>query len=281
MHQQLEEIREQQKQSWNKFSAGWKKWDELTMKFMQPMADEIIGLLQPHNGDVVLDVAAGTGEPGLTIATRLSGGHVVVTDLAEDMLTVAREHAAQRGIRNVEFRACDVCELPFADNTFDAISCRFGFMFFPDMQLAANELYRVLKPGGRLATAVWNGPEKNFWVTVTMGAINRRLELPAPPPGAPGMFRCAQDGFVADLLRRAGFRQVAQTEVAGTLPAHTADVYWSLMNDIAAPVVAGLGKADEPTRQQIKADVFAALHQKFPEGDLNIGSSALVIYGEK
>ena len=131
MESQLEQIREQQKETWNKFSSGWKKWDDLTMDFLKPMGDEIIRLLKPKDDDVVLDVAAGTGEPGLTIATMLRNGKVISTDLAEGMLEVARENAAKRGIKNFETKACDVCELPFADNTFDAISCRFGFMFFP------------------------------------------------------------------------------------------------------------------------------------------------------
>src|SRR3990172_6011142 len=122
MEQQLEQIRQQQKESWNKFSSGWKKWDDLTMDFLKPMGNEIIRLLNPKNDDVVLDVAAGTGEPGLTIASMLTGGKVIITDLAEDMLEIARENAIRRGIKNIETRACDVCEIPFADNTFDAIS---------------------------------------------------------------------------------------------------------------------------------------------------------------
>src|SRR5690606_29329799 len=165
MEAQLEQIRDQQKESWNKFSPGWKKWDQLTMDFLKPMGDEIIRLLNLKEDDNILDVAAGTGEPGLTIASMLKEGKVTATDISDGMLQVAKENAAKRVINNFETVVCDVCELPFDDNTFDAISCRFGYMFFPDMQLAANEMVRVLKPGGRLATAFWNGPEKNFWVT--------------------------------------------------------------------------------------------------------------------
>ena len=69
------------------------------------------------------------------------------------MLEVARENASRRGIKNLEIIASDVSELPFADNSFDSISCRLGFMFFPDMSNAAKEMVRVLKPGGRIATA--------------------------------------------------------------------------------------------------------------------------------
>ena len=101
MEHQLEQIRNQQKESWNKFSAGWKKWDDLIMDFLKPLGDEIIRLIDPQKNDIILDVAGGTGEPGLTIASMLNGGKVIITDLAEDMLTIAQENATQRGINNI------------------------------------------------------------------------------------------------------------------------------------------------------------------------------------
>jgi len=281
METPLEQIREMQKASWNQFSPGWKKWDELTMDFLQPMGDEIIRLLQPKDDDMVLDVAAGTGEPGLTIASLLKSGKVISTDLAEGMLEVACENAAKRGIHNFETRVCDVCELPFPDNTFDAVSCRFGFMFFPDMLLAAQEMVRVLKPGGRIATSVWNVPEKNFWVTAIMSTINKNMQLPPPPAGAPGMFRCAANGFIADLFRQAGLKNIIEKEVSGSLGCGTADVYWNMMTEIGAPIVAALSKADDALKEKIKNEVFALINQKFPEGEVRIDSSAVVIYGEK
>ena len=281
MEQQLEQIREQQKESWNKFSPGWKKWDELFMDFLKPMGNEIIRMIHSKKNKIVLDVASGTVEPGLTIATILNGGKVIITDLAEDMLGIASENAIQRGIKNIETYTCDVCELPFADNSFDAISCRFGFMFFPDMLLAAKEMVRVLKPGGKIATSVWNVPEKNFWVTATMDAISKNIELPAPPPGAPGMFRCAQDGFISDLFLQAGLKNILQKEVTGKLKCKTAGIYWNVMTEVVAPVVAALSKANDTMKEKIKREVHRAVNQKYPDGNVLIGSSALVIYGEK
>lgn len=281
MELEIEQIRDQQKETWNKFSPGWKKWDELTMDFLKPMGDEIIRLLNLKNDAIVLDVAAGTGEPGLTIASHLNGGKVISTDLAEGMLEVAQENAKNRGVKNFETIVCDVSELPFADNTFDAISCRFGFMFFPDMQLAIKEMTRVLKPGGKIATAVWNIPEKNFWVTATMGTISKNIEIPPPPPGAPGMFRCSKAGFMSDLFSQAGLKNISENEVTGKLNSKTTDVYWNLMNDVAAPVVAALSKADNEMRQKIKEEVYQLVNQKYPDTPIVIDSSALVIYGEK
>ena len=281
MEQQLEQIRDQQKQSWNKFSAGWKKWDKLVMDFLKPMGDEIIRLLNPQKTDVILDVASGTGEPGLTIAAKLSGGKVIITDLADHMLEIARENAESRGIYNIETVTCDVCDLPFPDNTFDAISCRFGFMFFPDMLLAANEMVRVLKPGGKIATSVWNVPEKNFWVTAIMGTINKNMKLPPPPPGSPGMFRCAKDGFISDIFSQAGLKNISQTEIFGKLNCKTSDAYWGMQTEVGAPIVAALGKASDDVKEKIKIETYAALSQKYPNGNIIIDSSALIIYGEK
>ena len=281
MEQELEQIREQQKASWDKFSPGWKKWDSLMMDFLKPMANEIISLLNPKPNDIVLDVAAGTGEPGLTIASMLDGGKVIITDLSDEMLEIAKENALLRGIENVETIACDVSELPFVDNTFDAISCRFGFMFFPDMKLAASEMFRVLKPGGKIATAVWNVAPKNFWVTSIMGAINKNMELPPPKPDAPGMFRCAPDGMLAGLFSEVGFKNVSQSEITSKLKAGSTDTFWTIMTEVAAPIATALSKADDAMQNKIKREVYQLFQEKYPDGNVIIDASALVVSGQK
>ena len=96
MNEQLEKIREHQRETWNRFSPGWKKWDEMTMDFLQPMGNEIIRQINPQPGNHVLDIATGTGEPGLTIAKMVKNGKVVLTDLSEGMLEVAKENAEKK-----------------------------------------------------------------------------------------------------------------------------------------------------------------------------------------
>ncbi|HSN08918.1 MAG TPA: class I SAM-dependent methyltransferase [Hanamia sp.] len=281
MEAQFEQIRDTQKASWNKFSQGWKKWDEMTMEFIQPTGNKIISLIHPKKDEVILDVAAGTGEPGLTIASMLDTGKVISTDLSEGMLEVAREKAAERGIKNFETKVVDASEIPFDDNTFDAISCRFGFMFFPDMQVAAKEMYRVLKDGGRLATSVWNIAEKNFWVTAIMSTISKNMEVPKPPPGAPGMFRCANPDLMEDLFKQAGFKNISIAEVEGKFNTGTADTYWNMMTEVGAPIVAALSKADNELQAKIKKEVFELIDQKFPDGKVIFDTSSLVLYAEK
>ena len=281
MEPQLTEIREQQKATWNKFSPGWKKWDDFTMNFLKPMGDAIIEELNVEENDVVLDVASGTGEPGMTIAAMAKNGKVTATDIADQMLSIAKENAAAKGLKNFETRTCDVCELPFEDNAFNKISCRMGFMFFPDMQMAANELFRVLKPGGKMATAVWAGPENNVWITTIMSIINKNMQLQPPPAGAPGMFRCAAPGFIRSILERSGFKNVNERLIKGKVSFADFNEFWGMMNEVAAPVVAALSKADDDMKQKIKTEVeqLAAQHRSDKGLDLDYGS--WVVSGSK
>jgi ubiquinone/menaquinone biosynthesis C-methylase UbiE len=274
-------IRDQQKESWNKFSNGWKNWDNIVMNFLSPMGQEIIRRIHPSGADMVLDIAAGTGEPGLTVAGMLSSGKVISTDLSENMLAVAREKATEKNIKNFETKIADVTELPFDDNSFDAISCRFGFMFFPDMLLAAKEMVRVLKPGGRVAVAVWNGPQKNFWVTSIMGSINKNMQLQPPPAGTPGMFRCATPGLMQQIFKDAGLKNISETVVDSSLKMDNNEMFWKMHTEVGAPIVAALNKADEEMKAKIKADTFRQLDEKFKGLPLTPEASALIIYGEK
>ena len=281
MDQQLQEIRAQQKASWNKFSSGWKKWDDLVIQFLQPMGHEIIEQLNLKANDSVLDIAGGTGEPGLTIASIVKDGKVMITDIAEEMLAIAAENAAKKNVTNVATKVCDVCELPFADNSFDAISCRFGYMFFPDLLLATKEMVRVLKPGGRIAVSVWGAAEKNFWVTTVGGTINQNMQLDPPPPGAPGMFRCAENGMIQNLFKAAGLNHTAEKEVNSSLELESAEIYWNMMTEVAAPFVAALSKADHEMKAKIKREVFQKINQKLGSDTISLNGNALVISGEK
>jgi len=281
MEEEFQAIRDNQKTSWNKFSPGWEKWDLELRDHMQPATDGIISLLQPNGSEMILDIAAGTGEPGFSIASMLTSGKVIVTDLAEEMLEIARGKALKRGIENVEFRICDVCELPFADNTFDGVSCRMGFMFFPDMLLAAREIRRVLKTGGKIAIAVWSAPDKNSWVTTLGETISRNMQLPVSPPGKPGIFRCSKIGLMTDIFIQAGFNNISENEVSCNLKCRTAENYWEMMTEIAAPVVAALSKADEGMKDKIKREVYELINDRYPDGNIIMDGSSLLIYGEK
>jgi len=279
MEPRLEKIREVQKEAWNKSSAGWKKWDDVMMEFLKPMSDEMIRMLHLKEDDIVLDVATGTGEPGLTIATFLKNGKVTGIDLSEKMLAVAEENAAKRGIKNFETICCDVSALPFANGTFTAITCRFGFNLFPDMNLALSEMVRVLKPGGRIVASVWNMPEKNPWISASMQTMIAMLQLTAPAPGAPGIYRCSEPGLMTDLFTDAGLKNIRQKEAAGKLQFDNSAIYWSFITETSSPVA--FFKADEALQQQIKQTVLDKVSGKSLTDNIALESNAIIICGEK
>ena len=276
-----DQIRDQQRLTWDRFSAGWKKWDELVLGWLAPFGDAMIGNVSLTESSHVLDVAAGTGEPGLTAAKRVPQGSVTVTDLSDRMLAVAANNAVRRGLSNFETMNCDAGALPFPGARFDAVLCRFGFMFFPDVDKAAHELARVAKPGARVCAAVWSGPEKNPWATTIMGTIARHVDMPAQPPGSPGLFRCAPAGFMSSAFAGAGLRDIREDELSTSMVHESPERYWEFMTDIAAPVVVGLSKADTPTLGRIRTEVLDLARQSTRDGLVEMKSTAKVIVGTR
>jgi SAM-dependent methyltransferase len=274
-------IRAQQRQTWDRFSVGWAKWDGLVLAMLAPVGDEMIRSLALRDDGEHLEIAAGTGEPGLSIAARLTKGRVVITDLSSAMLAVAGANASARGLANVELRECGADELPFPDAAFDTVSCRFGFMFFPDIPGAVAELVRVLRPGGRIAAAVWAEPPGNPWATIPMAAIGSEIELPAPLPDAPGLFRCAARDAIATVFRAAGMHDVSETDVHATLDPPRASDYWDYITEVTAPVVAGLDRADDSARERIRAATLAQINTFAVDGKPRIPIHARCIVGTK
>lgn len=274
-------IREQQRQTWNKFSSGWGKWDGIVLPMLSAIGSEMVEELRPAANALCLDIASGTGEPGLSIAALVPQGRVIMTDLARGMLDIAAQNAVRRGLNNVEVRECSADQLPFDDATFDCVSCRFGLMFFPDVQAAVNEMTRVLKPGGKLCAAVWAGSEGNPWATVPMAAIATEVTLPPGPPDAPGLFRCATPGVISAIFSAAGLRDVAETDVMSALVTASGEQYWDYMTEVAAPVVAGLTGLDADARGRIRAMVLDKVTSYAVDGSIRVPIHARCIVGTR
>ena len=128
-----DQIRDGQRATWATLSASWEKWDSVIMDQLGPVGAAMIERLGIAADQQHLDIAAGTGEPGLSIARLAPTGRVVLTDLAAEMLDVAARRARAQGIANIETKVCSADDLPFDDATFDSVSVRFGYMFFPDV----------------------------------------------------------------------------------------------------------------------------------------------------
>src|SRR5664279_1556342 len=96
------EIRNDQRAKWAELSAGWEKWDSVIVEQLGPVSAAMIECLDIAEDHQHLDVAAGTGEPGLSIARLSPKGRVVLTDLVAEMLDVAARRARAQGVANIE-----------------------------------------------------------------------------------------------------------------------------------------------------------------------------------
>jgi SAM-dependent methyltransferase len=228
-----------------------------------------------------LDIASGTGEPGLSIARLAPNGRVVLTDLVPEMLDVASRRAEAQGVTNIETRVCSADDLPFDDATFDSVSVRFGYMFFPDMAKATSEFVRVLRPGGRLCSSVWIKPDENPWTTILMQAIATEVDVAPPDPEGPNMYRCAAPGQVTALYEPAGLHDVAEWDVPVELVTDSPVEYWEMMSEHVSLAVAALQQADEPARERIKAEAIARVRAFEKNGRVRVPGLARCIVGTK
>ncbi len=276
-----DEIRDVQRATWAGLSAGWEKWDSVIMEQLGPVGEAIIERLDIAEDQQHLDIAAGTGEPGLSIASLCPKGRVVLTDLSAEMLDVASRRARAQGIANIETKVCSADGLPFDDATFDSVSVRFGYMFFPDMGKATAEFSRVLTPGGRLCSSVWVKPEENPWTAIAMQAIATEAVVAPPDPDGPTMFRCAAPGQVSALYEGAGLRDVAEWDVDVELVTGSPAQYWEMMSEHVSLAVAALQQVDERARERIRADAIAKVRTFEKDGKVRVPGVARCIVGTK
>ncbi len=276
-----DEIRDAQRTTWARLSAGWEKWDAVIMDQLNPVSAAIIERLDVDEDQRHLDIATGTGEPGLSIARRSPKGRVVLTDLVAEMLDIAVRRARAQGIANIETTVCSADDLPFDDATFDGVSVRFGYMFFPDVAKATAEFARVLEPGGRLCSSVWVKPEENPWTSIAMQAIATEAVVAPPDPDGPNMFRCAAPGYVAALYEGAGLRDVAEWDVDVELVTRSPAEYWEMISEHVSLAVAALQQVDEPARERIRANVIAEVSAFKKDDKVRVPGVARCIVGTK
>jgi ubiquinone/menaquinone biosynthesis C-methylase UbiE len=271
------EILSQQRDIWNRFSTGWRKWDALNMRLLKPAADAMLTEIPWRRGISILDVACGTGEPGLTAASIAREGHVLAIDLADHMVQAARDSARIRGLKNFRAETASVDRIPAGDGTFDAILCRYGFMFFPNVADALAEFRRVLKPDGRVIVAVWSSPAKNTWATTVMNVIRAHVDLPPTPADAPGLFRFGQIEGLAEAFWRAGLRELQFQELEWVASYESPDRYWEYMTEVPAGVAQALAGLRPDVKAQIRTQVLKAVSRYEPNQEVHLTCGTHVV----
>ena len=252
------EYKAAQRREWGNAAPGWLKWWDRVEEGAGKVSERLVELAGIKEGDRVLDVATGIGEPALTAARRVGpGGRIVAADISPEMIDFARGRAAGEGLANVEFFEKDLEELRL-EESFDAALCRWGLMFLPEPAAGLANIYAALKGGGRFAAAVWSTPDKVPMASLPVNVICRELALDPPPPGGPGIFSLADRGRLKELMESAGFREVVTAPEPVTFVYSSQHEFVEMTKDLAAPIRNLVAKETEQRQAEVWEKVAEA-----------------------
>lgn len=256
------------------------KWKAKSAVMGRPVTEKLVEYARPTLGMHVLDLASGTGEPAITLASKVGpNGHITALDLSADLLEITKSRARDRGISNLTTLQADANELPFPDHSFDLITCRFGVMFFREQAL--RETYRVLKPMARACFCAWGPFTQPYWES-TMGVVVKHVGGPAIGPQSPDPFKFAEPGGLSAELRRAGFPDTEEETV--TLPwtwPGTPQEVWEQARAVGAPFRPLLERVPQKKWPEIDREVYEAIG-RYVEGDIiNFGAQVVLAAATK
>ena len=268
---------------WRESAKYWAKHSDTIRMMFAPLTQALIQHAGIREGQSVLDVAGGPGEPSLTIAEVVdANGSVMCTDAVPEMVEAARNEANRRGIRNVQFRQCTADSLPFPDNSFDVVVSRLGVMFFPDMQAAIGEMLRVTKPSGTLAFAVWHKSELNPFCYVVTNVVDQHVTPTAAAPDAPSAFRFAETGKLASVVRAAGATNVEEHVIKFDIAAPISPrEFWAMRSQTSDTLRQKLTNLPEDEQSQVAREVERAIEEFFPANQMRFPAQMIIVKGRK
>jgi len=248
---------------WNETSGvKWARHAAMIEPFMKPISDRLLERAAAEPGQAILDIGCGAGAVSLTLAEQVgSAGRVLGVDISAPMLGVARTAA---GAAPATFVLADASEYALPPAAFDLAISRFGVMFFADPVAAFANIRKGLKSGGRLVFVCWQSLKFNAWVTVPLTAALKHLPPPEPlEPGAPGPFAFADAARLEDILKRAGYQDIAIDPVTFSIPIagpgpDCVDRAAFFVTEIG-PVSSLLDTADEASRAAVHAEIREAM----------------------
>src|SRR5690242_3625159 len=268
---------------WTGSAPFWEKHREIIRDMFAPVTQALAEDAHIAPRQFVLDLATGPGEPALTLAALVGPeGKIFGIDPIPEMVAAARRAAERLGATNAQFQVAFADHLPFPDNTFDAAVSRFGVMFFPAPLDAIREMLRVLKPGGKLALAVWHFAERNPFHTSLSRVIDRYVESPPLAPDAPDAFRFAGPGKLLKILHEAGVADARERLLPFTIQAPmSAEDFLELRLEISEKLRQKIASLPDLQRAEAKRQALASLREFSTPHGMTFAAEILLLTGAK
>ena len=265
-------------ENWAAMAAGWEQAREEREQIAAPVTDWLVRELSPRPGDVVLELAAGQGDVGFAVAALLGeSGRLVSSDFSVAMLEIARRRGEELGLTNVEFRELDAEDLDLEENSVDGVVCRWGYMLMPNPATALAETRRVLRPGGRLAFAVWASGDRNPWISVAGRILVAHGHMPPPEPDEPGMFVLADKQKLRALVQDAGFSNVRMDDVPVHSDYRNVDEYVVRTNEMGGMFSRAWTAAEENEREKMTEEIRDAFEPFAVDGGYELPGLAICV----
>ena len=274
------EFRDGQRKQWNTAATGWRKYSELIDESAGAISDRLVELAGVEPGSRVIDIAAGYGEPSLTAAKKAGPeGKVTASDISAEMLAYGRERAQGAGLDNIEFVESDAMSLDFPPDSFDAALSRFGIIFDPDGEGAAARVRGFLTSGSRMAIASWGTPEQVPFLSIPMGTVMRKLEVPPPPPGMPGPLSRPTPEALGGLLEGGGFSDVEAEQTEVSFEWESPEDFTTFVKEIAPPISAMMAGHPPEAQEEAWAAITEAIREHSGDGAVNLTNVVLMASG--
>lgn len=268
---------------WTGSAPFWEKHREMIRQMFAPVTDALIDDAQIASRQSVLDVATGPGEPALTIASSVGPqGRIVGVDPINEMVAAACREANRLELKNVQFDVASADHLPFPNDTFDAVISRFGVMFFPSPVEAIREMLRVLKPGQKMALAMWHLAERNPFHYVLSRVVDRYVAPTPLEPDARDAFRFATPGKLLKVMDEAGVRAPTERLFQFTIRASSSvEDFFALRLEMSEKLRGKFSMLSAQQKTELKREALEAIIQYSTGGEIRLPAEVLIVSGTK